>query len=199
MNRILILEDDRDIAELVRYNLERDGFQVIAQADGLEGFTQFRKSPPDLLILDLMLPGLSGLDICKRIRRDPSFDRLPILMLTARSEEADKVLGLEIGADDYMIKPFSVRELVARVRMLLRRTRAQESEQRPIEVKGLRIDPSSHRVLREGSDVSLSALEFRLLHFLASHPNRVFSRDQLLDAAWGTKHFVTPRSVDVYI
>ena len=142
---------------------------------------------------------LSGLEVCKEIRRDPALNRLPILMVTARGEEADRVVGLEMGADDYVTKPFSPRELVARVKALLRRTAPGSEPDRTIEAGTLTIDPSAYRVSRSGKNVTLSTLEFRLLHHLASRPNRVFTRDQLLDAVWGTDRFVTPRSVDVYI
>jgi two-component system, OmpR family, phosphate regulon response regulator PhoB len=199
MKRVLLIEDDRDIVELVRYNLEREGFQVAAATDGASGLAQVRKTPPDILLLDLMLPKLSGLDICKEIRRDTSLNRLPILMLTARGEEADRVVGLEMGADDYVTKPFSPRELGARVKALLRRTEPANEPRRVIESRGLTIDPSSYRVARDSKPVTLSTLEFRLLYYLATRPNRVFTRDQLLDAVWGTERFVTPRSVDVYI
>ncbi len=199
MKRIQIIEDDRDIVELVRYNLANEGYEVQSSADGLSGLAQLRKSPPDLLMLDLMLPKMPGLEICKEIRRDPSLNRLPILMLTARGEEADRVVGLEMGADDYVTKPFSPRELVARVKALLRRTEPAAEVERPIEVGKLVIDPSSYKVTRAGKPLTLSTLEFRLCYFLASRPNRVFSRDQLLDAVWGTERFVTPRSVDVYV
>lgn len=200
MKRILIIEDDKDIVELVRYNLEKERFQVTAVSDGLSGLAQVRKSPPDLLLLDLMLPKLSGLEICREIRRDTSLNRLPILMVTARGDEADRVVGLELGADDYVTKPFSPRELVARVKALLRRVEPPAAEaEKTIEVGKLVIDPSSYRVTRAGKPVPLSTLEFRLLYFLAARPNRVFTRDQLLDAVWGAERFVTPRSVDVYI
>ena len=199
MRRILIIEDERDIVELVRYNLEKEGFQVISVGDGVTGLAQLKKSPPDLLVLDLMLPKLSGLEVCKEVRRDQALNRLPILMLTARGEEADRVLGLELGADDYVTKPFSPRELVARVKALLRRAEPARETARPIEVGTLSIDPASYRVTRSGKAVPLSTLEFRLLYHLASRPNRVFTRDQLLDAVWGTERFVTPRSVDVYV
>jgi two-component system phosphate regulon response regulator PhoB len=152
-----------------------------------------------VLLLDLMLPKLSGLEICKEIRRDAALNRLPILMLTARGDEADRVVGLEMGADDYVTKPFSPRELVARVKALLRRAEPPDETARPIEAGRLQIDPSAYRVTRAGKPVTLSTLEFRLLYYLASRPNRVFTRDQLLDAVWGTERFVTPRSVDVYI
>ncbi len=197
--RIMVVEDDKDIVELVRYNLEKDGYQVTASGDGATGLAQIRKSPPDLLILDLMLPKLSGLEICREIRRDDRLGRLPILMLTARGEEADRVVGLELGADDYVTKPFSPRELVARVKALLRRVQPPGDEAKLLEIGGLRVDPISYRAQREGRTLPLSTLEFRLLYYLASRPNRVFSRDQLLDAVWGTDRFVTPRSVDVYV
>jgi phosphate regulon transcriptional regulator PhoB len=197
--RILVIEDDKDIVELVRYNIEKDGYQVTVCGDGATGLAQVRKTPPDLLVLDLMLPKLSGLEICKEIRRDERLNRLPILILTARGEEADRVVGLELGADDYVTKPFSPRELVARVKALLRRVQPPGEEAKLLEIGALRVDPISYRAQREGRTLPLSTLEFRLLYYLASRPNRVFSRDQLLDAVWGTDRFVTPRSVDVYV
>lgn len=199
MRRILVIEDDKDIVELVRYNLEKDGFQVVACADGATGLAQIRKSPPDVLILDLMLPKLSGLEICKEIRKDVSLNRLPILILTAKGEEADRVVGLELGADDYVTKPFSPRELAARVKALLRRSEPATAAEKTVEIGPLRIDPAAYRVTHNGRPVTMSTLEFRLLYFLATRPNRVFTRDQLLDGVWGTDRFVTPRSVDVYV
>ena len=199
MKRILIIEDDRDIVELVRYNLANEGFEVTAVTDGSVALSLLRKSTPDLVILDLMLPKMPGLEVCKEVRRDPALNRLPILMLTARGEEADRVVGLEMGADDYVTKPFSPRELAARVKALLRRAEPADEVERPIEVGRLFIDPSSYRVMRAGKALTLSTLEFRLIYYLAARPNRVFTRDQLLDAVWGTDRFVTPRSVDVYI
>ena len=199
VKRLLIIEDDRDIVELVRYNLANEGFEVSAATDGISGLAQLRKAPPDLLLLDLMLPKMPGLEICKEIRRDPTLNRLPIVMLTARGEEADRVVGLEMGADDYVTKPFSPRELVARVKALLRRAEPVGEVERTIEMGKLVIDPSSYRVSRAGKALTLSTLEFRLFYYLAARPNRVFTRDQLLDAVWGTERFVTPRSVDVYI
>jgi phosphate regulon transcriptional regulator PhoB len=199
MKRVLIIEDDRDIVELVRYNLANEGFQVSAAFDGGTGLSTLKKTPPDLLLLDLMLPKLSGLEICREIRKDDSLNRLPILMLTARGDEADRVVGLEMGADDYVTKPFSPRELLARVKALLRRSEPPVDAPRTIEIGKLAIDPASYRVSHSGKAVALSTLEFRLLYYLASRPNRVFTRDQLLDAVWGTDRFVTPRSVDVYV
>lgn len=199
MRRILVIEDDKDIVELVKYNLEKEGFHVLASGDGATGLTQLRKAPPDVLILDLMLPKLPGLEICKEIRKDVSLNRLPILILSAKGEEADRIVGLELGADDYVTKPFSPRELVARVKALLRRSEPGAPSEKPIEIGVLRIDPAAYRVTRAGKSVPMSTLEFRLLYFLASRPNRVFTRDQLLDGVWGTDRFVTPRSVDVYV
>jgi phosphate regulon transcriptional regulator PhoB len=199
MKRVLVIEDDKDIVELVRYNLEKDGFHVQASGDGASGLAQVRKAPPDLLVLDLMLPKLSGLEICKEVRKDVSLNRLPILILTAKGEEADRVVGLELGADDYVTKPFSPRELAARVKALLRRAEPGSPPEKLIDVGQLRIDPAAYRVSRGGKAVPMSTLEFRLLYFLAARPNRVFSRDQLLDSVWGTERFVTPRSVDVYV
>lgn len=199
LSRVLIIEDDRDIVELVRYNLEKEGYQVTATSDGMAGLAQIQKSPPDLLLLDLMLPKLNGLEICKAVRRNETLNRLPILIISARGEEADRVIGLELGADDYVTKPFSPRELVARVKALMRRVQPIDSQEKAIEAGALRIDPASYRVTREGQSLPLSTLEFRLLFYLASRPNRVFSRDHLLDAVWGTGRYVTPRSVDVYI
>ena len=199
MRRVLIVEDDKDIVELVRYNLEKEGYQTAVAADGLTALSTLRRTPPDLVLLDLMLPKLPGLEVCREIRRDQSLNRLPILMLTARGEEADRVVGLEMGADDYVTKPFSPRELVARIKALLRRTEPSGEAEKAVECRGLHIDPASYRVMRGGKPVALSTLEFRLLYFLARRPDRVFTRDQLLDAVWGTDRFVTPRSVDVYI
>ena len=199
MRRILIIEDDRDIIELVRYNLASEGFEVGAATDGSSGLAQVRKAAPDLLLLDLMLPKMPGLEVCKEIRRDTALNRLPILMLTARGEEADRVVGLELGADDYVTKPFSPRELAARVKALLRRAEPGAPSEKLLEIGALKIDPAAYRVTRAGKPVQMSTLEFRLLYFLAARPNRVFTRDQLLDAVWGTERFVTPRSVDVYV
>ena len=202
MKRILVIEDDPDIVELLRYNLEKEDFQVYAATDGKTGLELVKRGSADLLSLDLMLPQLSGIEVCKEIRKSQEHETLPIIMLTARGEETDRVLGLELGADDYVTKPFSIREMVARVKALLRRSEREkdkiESEETLL-IGPLTIDPSSYRVQRNGEAIQLTALEFRLLYYLASRPNRVFTRDQLLDAVWGTERFVTPRSVDVYI
>ena len=195
MKRILIIEDDEDIVELVRYNLEKEGFQVFSEEDGLNGLARAKKSPPDLLVLDLMLPRLLGLEICKELRRSEKVERMPILMLTARGDEADRVLGLELGADDYVAKPFSPRELVARVKALLRRSDAgARSFDSAIEVAGVQVDPSSYRVTRAGqidqpehTGISACCTSWHC------RPNRVFSRDQLLDAVWGNERFRDPQ------
>jgi two-component system alkaline phosphatase synthesis response regulator PhoP len=200
--RILVIEDDPDIVELVRYNLENEGYQVESAEDGKAGLDALRQGGFDLVILDLMLPQLSGLEVCKEIRREKKLEGLPVIMLTARGEEADRVIGLELGADDYLTKPFSVREIVARVKALMRRAGREPTRPEPeraLSIGPLHIDPSTYRVQKNGENVPLTALEFRLLYFLAARPGRVFTRDQLLDAVWGTERFVTPRSVDVYI
>src|SRR6202047_4040537 len=180
MKRVLVIEDDKDIVELVRYNLEKDGYQVSASADGATGLAQLRKVAPDLLILDLMLPKLSGLEICKEIRKDVTLNRLPILILTAKGEEADRVVGLELGADDYVTKPFSPRELAARVKALLRRAEPGTPPEKLIDVGQLRIDPAAYRVSRAGKAVPMSTLEFRLLYFLAARPHRLLIPDDLV-------------------
>ena len=199
MKRVLIIEDDRDIVELVRYNLANEGFQVNAAFDGTSGLSSLKKTPPDLLLLDLMLPKMSGLDICREIRKDESLNRLPVLMLTARGDEADRVVGLEMGADDYVTKPFSPRELIARVKALLRRAEPPVDAPRVIEIGRLAIDPASYRVSHSGKPVPLSTLEFRLLYFLAGHPNRFFTREQLLSSLWEHGHDLNERIVDVYM
>ena len=196
--RILIIEDEQDLVRLLKYNLDKEGFRVNAVSDGSLVLAEMRREEPDLLVLDLMLPGMDGLEICRQVRRHDRYSSIPILMLTARSDEADRVVGLEIGADDYVTKPFSMRELIARVRALLRR-REPLAQRNSVQRSNLTIDPSAHAVSVAGRQVELSALEFRLLHHLASHPGLVFSRDQLLDRVWGNDRSVTPRSVDVYI
>ena len=196
--KILIIEDEHDLIRLIKYNLEKEGFRVSSVTDGSLVMAEIRREEPDLLVLDLMLPGMDGLEICRQVRRHDRYAGIPILMLTARSGEADRVVGLELGADDYVTKPFSMRELVARIRALLRRHEAIP-QRNSVQRGDLVIDPSAHAVRVAGKQVELSALEFRLLHHLASHPGLVFSRDQLLDRVWGNDRSVTPRSVDVYI
>jgi len=199
VKKILIVEDEHDLVKLLKYNLEKEGYRVNYTTEGSLALAEVRRDEPDLVILDLMLPGVDGLEVCRQLRRHEKYASLPILMLTARGEEADRVVGLEIGADDYVTKPFSMRELIARVRALLRRHEPVASHRATIQRGGLTIDPTAHSVVVSGRAVELSALEFRLLHHLASHPGMVFSRDQLLDRVWGNDRSVTQRSVDVYI
>src|SRR5215831_4489384 len=197
--KVLIVEDETDLVKLLKYNLEKEGFKVNYATDGTVALAEARRDPPDLVILDLMLPGLDGLEVCRQLRRNEKFVRTPVLILSARSEEADRVVGLELGADDYVTKPFSTREVIARVRALQRRNEPAAPPRLRIHRGDIVIDPTAHSVYVAGRSVELSALEFRLLHYLASHPGMVFSRDQLLDSVWGNDRTVTPRSVDVYI
>ena len=199
VKKVLIVEDDNDLVRLLKYNLEKEGFKVSYATDGAVALAEARRDPPDLVILDLMLPGLDGLEVCRQLRRIDRFTRTPVLILSARNEEADRVVGLEVGADDYVTKPFSTREVIARVRALLRRNEPAPPQRSKLQRGNLVIDPTAHIVSVEGRPVELSALEFRLLHYMALNPGRVFSREQLLDIVWGNDRSVTPRSVDVYI
>ncbi len=189
--RVLIVEDETKISQLIAKNLAAIGLECNTAADGIAALDLFAKVEPDLVVLDLMLPGMDGLDVCRRIR---ARSRVPILMLTARRDEADVVLGLELGADDYMTKPFGVRELVARVRALLRR--ALPEEDAPVHLGPLALDPGRRRLTIDGRPADLTTLEFDLLLFLAKHPGRVFSRDQLLEQVWGRDRVVDSRSID---
>jgi len=201
MAKILVVDDEKDIADLVSYNLEREGFAVVKAFDGETALAKVRSEKPDLLILDLMLPGVGGLDICKRIRANPKTSSLPIIMLTAKADEVDKIIGLEIGADDYVTKPFSVKELVARVRTVLRRVQEgkKPSAGERFEFQGLSIDYASCQVLVDGKPAALSPTELKLLFFLSRSPGRVHSRDQILTHVWGDDTFITDRAVDVHI
>lgn len=196
--RVFIVEDEADIAELIRFHLQKENYTVSVFARGDEALKAASKGPPDLFLLDIMLPDRSGLDLCRHLRESPALARIPIIFVTARAEEADRVLGLELGADDYIVKPFSPRELVARVRALLRRT---ESKARGslLRAGDLEMDTDAKKVTVRKTTVELSPTEYRLLEYLASHAGRVFSRDDLLDAVWQDTRFVTPRSVDVYM
>jgi len=199
--KILIVEDEPDIRKLVHYNLVQEHYKVMEAEDGERALKLVEHEKPNLVILDLMLPGLSGLEVCKLLRERPESAKLPILMLTAKAGEADKVVGLEIGADDYLSKPFSPRELIARVRAILRRANgAARVEPLPAYDKGgLKIDFATYEVFVRGKPVKLTLKEFELLKYLVQNPNRVLSRDQLLDRVWGDDTFVTPRTVDVHI
>lgn len=195
---ILVVEDETAIVTLLRYNLEREGFRVHSAHDGDEALTMVSEEKPDLVLLDWMLPLTSGLEVCRRLRRQPETRDIPILMLTARGEEADKVRGLDSGADDYITKPFSPVELIARIRAVLRRTQPQLTSE-ILAFEDLTMDLSAHRVHRHDREVYLGPTEFRLLRYLLQHPGRVFAREQLLDAVWGHDVYVEPRTVDVHI
>jgi len=198
--KILIVEDEEDILELVRYNLEREGYNVSGVLSGEEALKKIKAEAPDLIILDLMLPGVDGLEICKMLKNNIKTEHVPIVMLTAKGEEADIVAGLELGADDYISKPFSPRVLVARIRSVLRR-RARESstDETTVRVKDLVIHPGRREVLIEGERIELTYTEFQVLHFLASRPGWVFTRYQIVNAIKGDDYPVTDRSVDVQI
>ncbi len=195
---ILVVEDESAIREMVVFALERAGFSIIAAADAARAQTMIAESTPDLVLLDWMLPGLSGVDFARRLKKEEATRQIPVIMLTARSEEMDKVKGFEVGADDYVTKPFSPRELVARIKAVLRRA-APEVNDKPIEIGGLWLDPGSHRVTVGGGAVDLGPTEFRMLHFFMSHPERVYSRSQLLDKVWGNDVYIEERTVDVHI
>lgn len=196
--RILVVEDDDALGTLLRYNLEREGYAVAVATDGEEALIQTEEHLPDLVVLDWMLPKVSGIEVCRRLRQRPQSRNVPIIMLTARGEESDRIRGLDTGADDYVVKPFAVTELAARIRAVLRRLRPGLAEDTV--VRGpLALDRSAHRVTRDGEEVHLGPTEFRLLDFFMQNPGRVFSREQLLDAVWGSDVYVEARTVDVHI
>ncbi len=195
---ILIVEDEEDVALLLRYNLEAEGFRVLSAASGDEAIEQIQQTVPDLILLDWMLPGLSGIELCRRWRSREETARVPIIMITARGEEAERVRGLATGADDYVVKPFSVPELIARVNALLRRSSPQLVTS-VLKAGDLELDRTSHRVRRGGREVHLGPTEYRLLEYLMRHPGRVYSREQLLDGVWGNDVYVDERTVDVHV
>ena len=195
---ILLVEDEPAIQTLIATNLQRAGHTVMASGDAEHAQRLVHEALPDLILLDWMLPGMSGVDFARRLRADERTREVPIIMLTARTEERDKVLGLETGADDYITKPFSPRELVARIKAVLRRRAPQVTED-VVEIGKLRLDPVTHRVAAAGNPISLGPTEFRLLHYLMTHPERVHSRTQLLDGVWGDHVFVEERTVDVHV
>ena len=199
--KILVVEDEPDIRKLVNYNLAQEHYKVIEAEDGEQALKAIQRDKPHLVVLDLMLPGLSGIELCKILRERSDTAKLPILMLTAKAGEADRVVGLEMGADDYLSKPFSPRELVARVRAILRRADGAASQDTlPAYDRGeLKIDFSTYEVFVRGKSVKLTLKEFELLRFLVQNPSRVLSRDQLLDRVWGGETYVTPRTVDVHV
>lgn len=198
---IVVIEDESDILEVLKYNLEREGFRVRTCRDGELGLQLVREENPDIVLLDLMLPSLDGIEICRRIREDKVTRGIPVIMLTAKGEESDVVLGLGVGADDYITKPFSTGELTARIKAILRRTELgeQDLEKERLEIGGLVVDSGRHLVTVDGERVGFTATELRLLHFLGSHRGRVFTRDLLLGRAIGEYAFVSDRNIDVHI
>ncbi|MGC2856536.1 phosphate regulon transcriptional regulator PhoB [Novispirillum sp. DQ9] len=195
---VMIVEDEAALVTMLRYNLEKDGFRVCSASDGEEALVVVDEMSPDLILLDWMLPVMSGIEVCRQLRRKPNTKDVPIIMITARSEEADKIRGLNTGADDYMSKPFSMPELLARVRALMRRTQPMQNKG-SLNFLDIVMDLTAHRVTRGGRYVHLGPTEFRLLQFLMEHPGAVFSREELLNAVWGPDIYVEPRTVDVHI
>ncbi|MDD3446262.1 MAG: phosphate regulon transcriptional regulator PhoB [Zavarzinia sp.] len=195
---ILIVEDEPALVDLLRYNLEANGFEVHAAMDGEDALVLVDERLPDLIVLDWMLPSVSGIEICRQLRRKPATRQVPIILLTARSEESDRVRGLESGADDYITKPFSPSELLARIRAVLRRSRPALSEE-GLSYADVSMDLSAHRVMRNGTEIHLGPTEFRLLRHFLENPGRVFSREQILDAVWGRDIYIEQRTVDVHI
>ncbi len=195
---ILVVEDEEAIITLLRYNLEREGFTVVSAVDGEEALMMLREHKPDVVVLDWMLPSLSGIEVCRQMRRNSDTKNIPVIMLSARGEEDDRVRGLDCGADDYVTKPFSPSELIARIRAVLRRIRPALTE-KAMSYADVKMDLAAHKVTRSNKDVHLGPTEFRLLRYFMEHPARVFSREQLLDAVWGHDIYVELRTVDVHI
>ena len=195
---ILVVEDEDALSTLLQYNLDKEGYDVVVAADGEEALTLVSERLPDLVVLDWMLPKVSGSEVCRRLRQRTESRNVPIIMLTARGEETDRIRGLDTGADDYVVKPFAMSELSARIRAVLRRIRPGLAEDR-VRCGDLVIDRVAHRVKRSGLEIHLGPTEFRLLDYLMQHPGRVFSREQLLDAVWGSDVYVEARTVDVHV
>ncbi|HTV69485.1 MAG TPA: phosphate regulon transcriptional regulator PhoB [Rhizobiaceae bacterium] len=196
--KIMVVEDEEPLCVLLRYNLEAEGYQVEVITRGDEAELRLQENVPDLLVLDWMIPGVSGIELCRRLRMRSETERLPIIMLTARGEESDRVRGLATGADDYLVKPFSTPEFIARVRALLRRAKPEVLSS-VLKVGDIVLDRESHRVYRKKSEIKLGPTEFRLLEFMMQHPGRVFSRGQLLDNVWGETNYIDERTVDVHV
>jgi len=198
--KIVVVEDEADILEVIDYNLSKEGFDVSSSTDGLEGLAFVQKEIPDLVLLDLMLPGMDGIEICRKLKADSATRSISIIMVTAKGEESDIVLGLGIGADDYVLKPFRPRELIARVKSVLRRGRLKEEVNEDIvSIDGMVIDCNRHEVRLEGKKINLTAMEFKLLHFLASHPGRVFTREHILNNVSSEDAYIIDRNIDVHI
>ncbi len=194
--KILLVDDELPILEAIAYNLKKEGYTVVTATDAAQCMDEMRREKPDLIVLDVMLPSMSGFDICKTLRKQSD---VPIIMLTARADETDRVVGLELGADDYVTKPFNMRELVARIKSVLRRSAQGELDSEILVIGKLKIDSTRHEVAMDGEVLAVSPREFELLRFLASHPGQVFSRQVLLDRVWGTEAFVEERTVDVHM
>jgi DNA-binding response OmpR family regulator len=199
MKKILLIEDDTDLYALLKYNLEKEGFALTGSQTGRGALELCRQVRPDLILLDIMLPDSDGLDICKRIRQDPELAATPVIFLTARASETDRIVGLELGANDYVVKPFFVRELIARIKLQFRTQEGTAAAARTLQAAGLELDPSSRQVRLDGTPLALTATEFRLLEFLMRRPGVVFSREQLLNSVWGQDRAITDRAVDVYV
>ena len=197
--KILVIEDERDILDLVLHYLEKEGFRIRTAADGGAGLTAARQERPDLIVLDLMLPGMDGLELCKKLRADPATALTPVIMLTAKADETDRIVGLELGADDYLTKPFSPKELVARVKALLRRAEQRDAPAQSYTYGALRLDATRHEVRVRAKEVTLTAKEFGLLEQLLRNRGRVLTRDALLNSVWGYDYHGTTRTVDVHI
>ena len=201
LGRVLVVEDEQDVAELIRFTLHKEGYEVTLVGNGADGVRRAHEGKPDVVLLDIMVPQLNGWEVCRRLKQDPETRRIPIIMVTGRVDEGDKVLGFELGADDYVTKPFSPRELVARVRAVTRRSRPTDGvdKKRQVKVGDLEIDRDRYEVRMNGRQVELTPKEFELLATLAGAPGRVFGRDDLLDLVWGRDGFVEPRTVDVHV
>jgi two-component system phosphate regulon response regulator PhoB len=197
--RILVVDDEPDLVELLQFNLTEAGYRVSTARSGSEALASLQHSPPDLVVLDLMLPDIPGTEVCRRVRSDSRLAHTPIIMLTAKAEEVDRVVGFELGADDYVTKPFSPRELTLRVKAVLRRGAETEQEERPLEHGALRVEPDTHRCLLDGEPVHLTLREFELLRSLMQRPGRVLTRERLLDEVWGRDITVTLRTVDTHL
>lgn len=197
--KIFVVDDEPDIVEMVTYNLRKEGFDVSSAFDGEDALAKIRKEKFDFIILDLMLPGLQGMEICRIMRSDPRTKNIPIIMLTAKGEEVDKILGLEMGADDYMTKPFNPRELLARIKTVMRRTSEKSADETVVRIGKLSIYKETYTVTKDEKSLELSSTEFRLLLYLVERRGKVFNRNQLLDAVWKDEAFVEPRTVDVHI
>lgn len=198
---VLVVDDEKDIVDLVEYNLTQEGFIVLTADNGWNALDLVKKKRPDMMILDWMMPEMDGLEVCRRLRQNPDTAGIPIIMLTAKSDTVDKVLGLEMGADDYLTKPFHIRELLARIRAVMRRQASlrQDDNHKVLIHKGIMIDLNAYKVTVDGNNVDMTAREIKLLRFLIQHPGRVYTREELLNYVWGDESYVEPRTVDVHI